>query len=524
MIRDGAMIKVIIAEDEMLVRSGLKYSIDWNTLGMEVVADVDNGQSAYQCFLEERPQIVITDLKMPKMGGIELIQKIREIDQECIIIVISCVEDFEIVRGMITYNIFDYLSKALMSMQEINEVLQKAKKALMNHYQKFQIVESEYKEDTLEKALVEYLVDEKLELDQFIQSTKGMEVPYLVVMINKDYIHDNKNIKQRLIRNNALGDLIKNSLKEVRGQAYTLSDELNLIFIEEKYIKSSEELERDLLHMVNTSKELFKVDLKIVITYLSQGWEELRDKYRKNATLIKKFYFLENPIIWEAKGFKARECIEQLLKPIQIENLEWIGSESEKEKYKHVIQEIIESCIEENNTDYKQLIQDKIICLANLINKITKTNTTEEMVQLQRQIISTYTLADTLKVYQVFVEQVKERVREQLPKKEEIVKALQYIEENYNKEVGLKNVANYVNLSPNYFSTLFKKEMGQSFVDYIMYLKIEKAKELLKTNKLFYQIAEEVGFAEETYFSKMFKLKTGVSPREWKLNLEKQLK
>lgn len=517
------MIKVIIAEDEMLVRIGLKHSIDWNTLGMEVVADVDNGQSAYQCFLEKRPQIVITDLKMPKMGGVELIQKIREIDQECIIIVISCVEDFEIVRGMIAYNIFDYLSKALMNMKQMNDVLQKAKNTLCNQYQKLQVIEEEYIEDTLEKSLIEYLIEEKLIVEEFVQSTKEPGIPYIAIMVNKSFLNDCKNIRQNIRRNSTLKDLLKNSLMHVRGQVYTLSDELDIIFIEEKDITNHEMLEKDLLHIVHTSKELLKVDLKIVITHLAEGWGQLQEKYKKNKVLAKQFYFLETPLIWEFNTFKIESYIQKLLQPIQQESLEWMLADSQKEYYNQIIKNIVADCADENNTDYKQLIQDKIICLANLINNTTKTNTTEEMIQLQREIINTYTLVDTLDVYRGFVEKVKETMREHFPKKDEIVKALHYIEKNYNKDIGLKGVAGYVNLSPNYFSTLFKKEMGQSFVDYMMYLKIEKAKELLKTNMLFYQIAEEVGFAEETYFSKMFKLKTGLSPREWKLNLERKI-
>ena len=120
------MYQVLCAEDELLVRLGLQNSIDWKAYDMELAAQADNGLQAYELFQKVRPDVVITDIRMEGMDGCELIEKIRQQDKECAIIVISCLDDFEILRRMIPYKIIGYILKASMTMDEVNEVLKKS--------------------------------------------------------------------------------------------------------------------------------------------------------------------------------------------------------------------------------------------------------------------------------------------------------------------------------------------------------------------------------------------------------------
>lgn len=120
------MYQVLFAEDELLVRLGLQNSIDWKAYDMELAAQADNGLQAYELFQKVRPDVVITDIRMEGMDGCELIERIRQQDKECAIIVISCLDDFEILRRMIPYKIIGYILKASMTMDEVNEVLKKS--------------------------------------------------------------------------------------------------------------------------------------------------------------------------------------------------------------------------------------------------------------------------------------------------------------------------------------------------------------------------------------------------------------
>lgn len=150
------MYKVLFAEDELLVRLGLQNSIPWSKYEMEVAALADNGMEAYRLFEEIHPDILITDLRMEGMDGLELVKRVREIDKECAIVVISCLNDFETLRKLIPYNINAYVLKASISIDEVCNVLEQTKEYLISigRTAKKVIPDLEKTEDIISKYLL----------------------------------------------------------------------------------------------------------------------------------------------------------------------------------------------------------------------------------------------------------------------------------------------------------------------------------------------------------------------------------
>ena len=124
------MYSVMIAEDEMLVRLGLKNSVDWGKFNMKVIADVADGKAAWETYERDRPNLIITDLKMPILGGMELIERIRENDNKTVIIILSCIEEFDLVRKAMSLEVMGYISKLTMTEEETEAILGKAQKVL----------------------------------------------------------------------------------------------------------------------------------------------------------------------------------------------------------------------------------------------------------------------------------------------------------------------------------------------------------------------------------------------------------
>lgn len=122
------MYNVMIVEDELMVRIGIKNSVKWAEFDMTVVAEAENGNEGYEYFLQHRPEIVITDIRMNIMNGTEMIKKIRAMDKDCFIIVISCLEDFDLLQDIVNCQIFCYLLKATMKISDLEDMLRKIRK------------------------------------------------------------------------------------------------------------------------------------------------------------------------------------------------------------------------------------------------------------------------------------------------------------------------------------------------------------------------------------------------------------
>ncbi|MFR9235919.1 MAG: response regulator [Eisenbergiella massiliensis] len=120
------MYKAMIVEDEMLVRIGIRNVIKWDALGITLTEDAENGAQALELYRSERPDIILTDLRMPEMDGMSLIRNIRRQDKRCRFLILTCVEDFEQAQEAIAYSVSGYLLKLTMDFKEVEKMLQKA--------------------------------------------------------------------------------------------------------------------------------------------------------------------------------------------------------------------------------------------------------------------------------------------------------------------------------------------------------------------------------------------------------------
>lgn len=156
------MYKVLFAEDELLVRLGLQKSIPWENFSMELTALADNGLEALRMFEEIRPDVVITDIRMDGMDGVELVRRIRLMDEECAVVVISCIDDFETLRKLIPYKLNGYVLKASISIEEICGVLGQVKDYLIKTGRTAEDIQEDTK--SLEESISDYLQNKSRKL------------------------------------------------------------------------------------------------------------------------------------------------------------------------------------------------------------------------------------------------------------------------------------------------------------------------------------------------------------------------
>ena len=270
------MYKVLFAEDELLVRLGLQNSIPWSKYEMEVAALADNGMEAYRLFEEIHPDILITDLRMEGMDGLELVKRVREIDKECAIVVISCLNDFETLRKLIPYNINAYVLKASISIDEVCNVLEQTKEYLISigRTAKKLIPDLEKPEDIISKYLLgdavisleddfeifEHLLLFSLEEENkdkinklamdFIYELVNRQIPGEMLVPLKDkefcvfYRSTEKKMDERIKRiNNSIGDFLGVRFKithNSRRKAENLKDWFDRAYVQQYEINIDE--------------------------------------------------------------------------------------------------------------------------------------------------------------------------------------------------------------------------------------------------------------------------------------------
>jgi len=382
--------QVLVAEDELLTRIGVRSLVDWESLGMAIAADATNGQSAWEQYLALRPDIIITDIRMPLLDGISLIERIRQTDETVQIIVLTCLDDFSLIQAALKLGITYYIHKLSMKNEEMHEALLKAKKQL-DCNKRIPVSRSLPAEE-----LFANFINDKIDVRQFTHELLGKRqigMPFCAALLVMDGVDgaetDDSNIMQ--ILRQAI-DLRKNGLWCRAG--------CNIFFYAaaESLIDSISDRIRTLLSM-----------------YLDAG------------ALI--WY---SPAISDPAGLPA---------------------------------------------EYTRLL------LINEMGELLKKSRKIELNDLSPAL------------------------------GREICLARDYIWINYAQPLNVQTIASRIGYSQNYLSGLFKRSVGIGLADYILYVRVEVAKRLLKeTDKPISEIGLLTGFNSESYFTRCFKECTGTPP------------
>lgn len=520
------MYKVIIAEDEMFVRLGIKMSVNWEKLGMEVIADVENGQQAFRAWEESGADVIITDIKMPVMDGIELIRKVRKKDSRTRFVILSCLEEFDIVREAISLGVSDYVTKLTMSQEDMERVLEKVGRELSVLDQKQEKKEQaalstkEFSERMLHYLY--YRLDAGKECRRQFETrlAVGEDIFTMAVMEIDDYE------KSRKLFEDAYGSIldfaVENILKEVLAQQkHLVITEKNGRFILIMGWKGQTGMEKvleaqdDLLLKI---REVMIYYVKSSVTFgmdLEEGSYELLYElhHRCSCALEKKFFYgLNKDYIYTAK--EDGKCRNFILRKMQRTARELALTREETSRFL----EAAEAFGQHENPDtirswFEHTVNGK---LCELLPPGKRRYQVTEM--FLKQIRESQTLDQVLEIYRSCVDYLK-KPDEETGLSKPVRDILSYVRIHYAEEITLDQMAKMVELSRTYVCGLFKKEIGVNLTSYIVNCRIEKAKELLRTTNLkSYEVAEKVGFEDESYFSRAFKKMTGESPNAYKKN------
>ena len=498
------MLNVLIADDEIFIRKRLIKVIEWKELNLNFLGEAEDGIGVLDMISKNKIDLILLDIKMPHLNGIDVCKHIYENYPTTKIIILSGYNDFEYARATIKYGILEYLLKPISSdalnktLKECSEKIKKEKKSYQQiqryyHYEKcnhlydirvgklpINTIYDKYPElyNTNSCIFLSVFINENMTLyiDKFIDLFRSQKID-CEYFKETDYIYT----IQIFLCKNVLFSTIKNLL-----ETFLNTSSIN-IFIG---LSNPFDLEDDW-------NKHYKITSKI-----------LRQRYFINSNKSIIYNFLNNQ---EQQNIDVSKVRQSIIKYINTKDIEG---------FKYYIHTLLEDIFNKKNISYMNTIITEIF----LTYKIYY----DEFVKYDK---TTLDFINTLLDEDYKISYIEETIlsyglkclkKETIPS--DIVfskKIIEYIEKNYNNaDLSVAKIAEVFNLNTSYIGTLFKKVNNQSILNYITVIRMEKSKKLLRQNKYkIGEISEMVGYGDVFYYSKCFKKMYGYSPKDFVQNI-----
>ena len=527
------MYRLLIADDEMIERKVLHKTIQKNLGKQCTVFQAENGREALEIFEEEKIQIVIMDIEMPGINGIDAMKEIREANSHTVFIIMSAYDKFDYAKEAINLGVMEYLNKPV-DREKIVQVLHRAMKSIDKNREKRSqdLLIREKMENVIpiiENGLIQNLLYHEYfeeDIDNFKNLLGiGEEYAYMAALVCGEAQEGNH-------MTNAIGASIRvqNAYKEIREvtrdylpgiMGSVMANKIALLIpCKEPKLEYDEririiEKSRELVRKLKTRTDVtFRVGIGSVkqIREVSESYNEAL--HALIQTTNKVAHVDDTP---------AR-CIYEENYPIDIEKM--LFELIEKGDVNGVSAEANRffDWMEENYGRYINDIKLKSLEFVLWAEHIAYENggMVYHFRDRQDYFPTIIELKNLEEVRAWFVDKMGNACRNVAVKKEEqsvsvVERARKYIDSKYNKDISLDDVSREVDISPYYFSKIFKEETGQTFVEYVTEIRMNRAKELLSfTDMSMKEICCEIGYSDPNYFSRSFKKNTGLTPTEYK--------
>ena len=535
-------IKVFLVEDEMVIRRGIKNSIDWEKEGYIFCGEASDGELAYPMIIKEKPDILITDIRMPFMDGLELCKLVKKELPNIKILILSGYDEFDYAKEAIRLGVTEYLLKPISSgklleaLNGVSESIRREKedKDLVRKYMEEMRENTEHEK----QKFFEQMIAGNLSMADALETGKKYEMNLSAGMYNLLLFRFTLGKENR-----KSGEL----LGEAEYAIEKLTERLEYVFEfqrgvegwafllmadnEEQMSERVKELSKDLEEiMKNYSTIAYFGGIGQPVARL----RELEESFREAERALAARFTMELNRIISVEDIRMAQNVDTL------DDIE-ITSFGEIEKARTMLEKFLNNGAEDEIDEFvdvyinelpeenlksvlmrQYIIMDAYIVMMSFCEKI-------EGIEGEMQAQSEE-LKNSMKTIQT-LEEIKNYIRMLLKKiigvrdtisgrrySDIIEIAKDQIRKTYmSDEISLNTIAAEVGMSPSYFSSIFSKEMGKTFVEYLTEIRMDRAKELLMCSSMkTSEIGYEVGYKDPHYFSYIFKKTQNCTPKEFR--------
>ncbi len=517
--------RILIVDDEKLTRDGLIASINWQALSFDQIDQADDGMNALKIARKTPPDILLTDVRMPRMNGIELVEKMQEINPNCSVIFMSGYSDKEYLMAAIKLRAVRYVEKPIDS-KEITEALVESINTLLLNKAQEKSLQYFTKEAT--SKLAQRLIKNGFDLKR----DTSIDDANLQIRINVSTVFTTCIIKIYPILTQMIEDNLSSNLKAFDDQIakwhlneiHFVKNETYLVI----HLFGSDRPSEAILRKIGTHiKSILPVDLKyfIAIGKTVSGPGKVYHSYNSAVILLQSSFFFDygSILVYQnteetIPGSYPHEFLQEFSDMIREKN----------PQKAHELAESLYMTLKYNRTQLANIIKDlyyKLFMLINSVQYDLKLQT-ENLASDSESLLSTISDCRILKeLHDMLLNKIDEfegKLQTSVQENTTIFIIRDYISKHYGDySLSIKDISEHVHLSSSYLCTVFKTETGGTLNQYITDYRIDKAKQLLKDprNKII-EISTRVGYSDCNYFGKIFKKVVGLTPSEYR---EKEL-
>lgn len=513
-------VRILIVDDEPLVRIGIKSAIDWEAQGVAIVGEAGDGEEALRMIMEIAPDVVLLDIKMPKMDGIEVLRVIKERQLPVQTIVLSSFDDITYVKEALKLGAFDYFHKPDMNERELTAMLKNVREQFGSRGTPAQ-AESAAAGNRKEKMLYDALHGHVHDLHE-----TGLKEGNIYVVLFK--IKNYHTVIQRYTKEteSILPNTVQNVVSEILStekevEYLQLDEQCSVVFISNSELKSllaSLTRVNKMVQMISSAlKRFVNIDIVLGISDWFADFGGIQKGYEQAGTALAHQFYNPDTSIFYYQHLKQKS--ESIYKQADayLSQMKSALREEANDRFMELLSKWEtfleqEECMEEK--DVRKVYEGLLFMIGESTG--TPGGTVQEDVTAFEEIHHFQQLSAAYRA--LFEERYKRRYQLEHKGYSQLTRnIMEYTEEHYPESLSLKLFGDLFHVSPNYVSRLFKQEVGQGLFDYINELRIEKAKILLKDYRYkIYDVAEMVGFNNQAHFAIVFQKYTGFSPKQYR--------
>ena len=542
------MLKIFLAEDEVVVRETIKRMIPWEELGFELVGEAADGEMALPLLIRQQPDLLITDIKMPFMDGLTLARLAKKEIPGLKVVILSGYDDFNYAKQAIGIGVEDYLLKPITKnalIERLSEIRSRYEheKTQKEYYEKFQREMQAYEKNS-SRDFFEALVGGSMDMMEVYKRAEklGLDIVaeaynVLIFTMNCDedfsgqrdeyssWEAESLELLENFFADHSSAMLFRSNIFSygvlLKGQRETIEENTRACVDEIRKILSRQDGRREWFLAVGQSVERLSQIQKSYHT-ASRAFSQ-RYLYDENILYYDEMETMEHPggqAETEDNAYLQKVDV-NALNPAILQKFLSNGLQEETENfvkdYFYAIgQEPMESLVFRNYVilNVRFSVISFIKGLGCDTNEMESADTEEVLAESGKNMESAIAYAKKM-----ISQAIEIRDQNSGNKNRSILKtAVDFIDSHYmDEEISLNTVANVANVSSNHFSALFSQNMGQTFIEYLTSLRMNKAKELLRcTGMRSSEIAGEIGYKDAHYFSYLFKKTQGMTPSDYR--------